>query len=378
MSEAVYEVVAQAARYWFLLLMALIVWRSYRWYHKDRKQRKKRLRLLPDAGYVGELVVLEGSGELPAGRVLPVSSEGMLGCLRGCDLYVPVRGVGKKHLWYSFDDENGLLVEPCRGRRVLVDGMPLEAGHRRTYLAHGSRLQLGEAVLRLRLFAGFEQAGAQRAVAHELAPEAPDAPVPPQSPEPQTAPSPAAPAFTAEQWAALQQMQQAQAEQWMRLWQAQQAAQQPVMQPVNPPASAQPTEAAQGQFAPPMSSLGAAQAIQPVPAAEAPQSRLSAEEISRLRQSPFAPLEETDESEEAPPVTQTFAPPGEFYPPEMDEEGEWPYAPFPQSDATFVDDGYTYPEYVEEPDKSLYVEPDEAEKAKKLVWDRFLKGGGKL
>ena len=57
----VYELVAQAARYWFLFLMAIIVWRSYRWYRRDRRQAKKRLRLLPDAGYVGEMVVLEGA-----------------------------------------------------------------------------------------------------------------------------------------------------------------------------------------------------------------------------------------------------------------------------------------------------------------------------
>ena len=34
----VYELIAQAARYWFLLLMAIIVWRSFRWYRRDRRQ----------------------------------------------------------------------------------------------------------------------------------------------------------------------------------------------------------------------------------------------------------------------------------------------------------------------------------------------------
>lgn len=67
MPSEIYEVVAQGARYWFVFLMALIVWRSYRWYRRDRKQRKKRLRLLPDAGYVGEMVILSGGGELERG-----------------------------------------------------------------------------------------------------------------------------------------------------------------------------------------------------------------------------------------------------------------------------------------------------------------------
>ena len=72
MPDSVYEVVAQAARYWFLFLMVLIVWRSYRWLARDRKQRKKRLKLLPDAGYVGELVVVQGNEGLPMGLALPV------------------------------------------------------------------------------------------------------------------------------------------------------------------------------------------------------------------------------------------------------------------------------------------------------------------
>ena len=37
MPTEVYEIIAQGARYWFLFLMALIVWRSFRWYRKDRR-----------------------------------------------------------------------------------------------------------------------------------------------------------------------------------------------------------------------------------------------------------------------------------------------------------------------------------------------------
>ena len=44
MPTEVYEVVAQGARYWFLFLMALIVWRSYRWYRRDRRRFLRCLR----------------------------------------------------------------------------------------------------------------------------------------------------------------------------------------------------------------------------------------------------------------------------------------------------------------------------------------------
>lgn len=217
MPDEIYEVISQGARYWFLFLMVLIVWRSYRWLARDRKQRRKRLRLLPDAGYVGELVVLAGSAELPEGLALPVSGEGVLGSLRGDDVYVPVRGVQRKHLWYSFDEDYGLRVEPYGRHTVTVDGQTLRGRRSHAWLLHGSRLTVGESELRLRMFAGFEGAGVYRAPEAEEAELAIDT---------QAAVTPAAPqttTFTPQQLALLQQMQQMQQMQWMAAWQAAQA-----------------------------------------------------------------------------------------------------------------------------------------------------------
>ena len=88
MPDEIYELVAQGARYWFLFLMALIAWRSRRWSRRDRRQAKKRLQLLPDAGFVGEMVVLQGGRGLERGVVLPVPCEGTLGAARTNDLCV--------------------------------------------------------------------------------------------------------------------------------------------------------------------------------------------------------------------------------------------------------------------------------------------------
>ncbi|MEA4998601.1 MAG: FHA domain-containing protein [Candidatus Limiplasma sp.] len=169
MPDEVYEVVAQAARYWFLFLMALIAWRSYRWLARDRKQRRQRLKLLPDAGFVGELVVLKGNRDLAEGLALPIAHEGILGSVRADDVYVPVPGVAKRHLWFRFDEENGVMIQPFGNRTVLVDGRPPEDKRGRAYLTHGTRIQVGEAELRLRMFAGFEYAGAANAQAAAFA-----------------------------------------------------------------------------------------------------------------------------------------------------------------------------------------------------------------
>ncbi len=158
MSTEVYELIARAMRYWFLFLMALIVWRCWRCYLRDRRQSKKQRRLLPDAGYVGELIVVEGGGVLRTGEAFSVPREGTLGFLRTNDLCIPVDGVRNKHLWFMYDEDDGLMIEPFAGNKAEVDGNTSESRRVQLYMAHGSLLRVGEAELRLRFFAGFETA----------------------------------------------------------------------------------------------------------------------------------------------------------------------------------------------------------------------------
>lgn len=159
MPDEIYEIIALAARYWFLFLMVLIAWRSYRWYARDRKKFKKRLKLLPDAGFIGELVVVRGDEIIKKGTCLPVSREGVLGYLRSNDVCVPMDGIANRHLWFSFDDTDGLRVEPFRGRKIVADGKELIGSRMRAFLSHGSTLAVGQAKMRLRMFSGFEFSG---------------------------------------------------------------------------------------------------------------------------------------------------------------------------------------------------------------------------
>ncbi|MGN1020837.1 MAG: hypothetical protein ACI4O7_10785 [Aristaeellaceae bacterium] len=171
MPDDLYEILALGMRYWFLLLGALIVWRSFRWLRKDRREKHRRLRQLPDAGMIGELVVLVGSDELPEGTAIPVPREGVLGFLRTCDVVVPVPGVAGHHLDFTFQDGKGLLITPWRGQSCQVDADELTHRSKAAHypMHHGSRLFVGDAVLRLRLFAGLETS------AHPaFAPDAPE------------------------------------------------------------------------------------------------------------------------------------------------------------------------------------------------------------
>lgn len=325
MTDSIYEIVAQGARYWFLFLMALIAWRSWRWYRKDKKKAKKRLKLLPDAGFVGEMVVTVGDDRLPQGTVLSVPREGTLGTLRTNDLCVPFAGVDRRHLWFRLDDDQGLMVKPFGKNAIEVDGEaegPL-------YMAHGSRLRVGEGELRLRLFAGFESVGhARRQGGVEDAPEQP----------PQAAPY--------DQMMVMQQ-------QWM-MQQQMLAMQQAAYQ------------------------QGYQQAMQQMDETEDEDDEtLYDEEIEAL---PFDMAQIAQEegmvdhsmfmrpdSVKKPELPQYDAPAlsePAFYAPEEDADDAWEEAPY---DEDMTD--------AAAPPKSAYVGHDEAETAKKHLWDKYFGGG---
>ena len=334
MPTEVYEIIAQGARYWFLFLMALIVWRSFRWYRKDRRQYKKRLRLLPDAGYVGELVTIRGNDQLPTGTILPVPWEGIIGSGRGCDIFLPAPGVAPKHCWFSYDREDGLHLEPYHGRTVQVDDQTRTGRGENLSMHHGSRLYVGDVELRLRMFAGFETA----ARAHVLR----------DDPQPNGGQMAAeAPVMTQEQFLRWQQ-------QYMM-----QAAQQQTMQQMQQSAAARPAQQH-----------------------EAPPEELPAFEPQQTPET-IPPTAEPDFDLTAPTVE--FHTGENFYPPEMTdaEEAAWPYAPWPEDLQPPSGEGFVSP-YVDDdqtdaaaPPKSAYVGEDEAQKAKQAFWDRYLGGGAK-
>lgn len=158
MSEPLYEVIALGMRYLFSLLGVLIVLRSLAWLRKDQRATAKRLRRLPDAGTIGELVVVQGTRDLPEGAVISVPWEGVFGFTRTCDIVVPVEGIASQHMDFSFEEGLGLLLYPHHRRMCLVDGQPCNHRHcgRKTPVLHGSTIDLGDCQLRLRVFAGID------------------------------------------------------------------------------------------------------------------------------------------------------------------------------------------------------------------------------
>ncbi len=158
MSQELYEVLSLAARYLFALLGVLIVLRAFLWQLSSRAEERGTRRRIRDSGCIGELVVITGNSSLPEGTVIPVPWEGSLGSIRSCDVPVPCRGIRRRHLWFSWEDGSGLRIQPLSGCEAMVDGVPLDcrSWKKASPMVHGSFLQVGSALLRLRVFAALD------------------------------------------------------------------------------------------------------------------------------------------------------------------------------------------------------------------------------
>ena len=146
MADSAYELLALAMRYVFVLAGALLLWRAFRWMRRDARQYQRDMRALPDAGLVGEVV------DLRTGQAQPLPREGTIGSSRECDIRVKDTGVKRNHALFTFEDGKGLRIVPRLGARVLLNGREIGGSG---YALHGTRLQLGGAELRVRLFAGL-------------------------------------------------------------------------------------------------------------------------------------------------------------------------------------------------------------------------------
>ena len=163
MAESAYELLALGMRYAFVLIGALMLWRAFRWMRRDARQYRRDMRTLPDAGLVGEMV------ELQTGSAQPLPREGTIDSSRECDIRIRGDGVRRDHALFAFEDGKGLKITPRRGAPVLLSGTPIRSYG---YALHGTQLQLGGAVLRVRLFAGLN---VPFPAAYQ--PEAPDVPL---------------------------------------------------------------------------------------------------------------------------------------------------------------------------------------------------------
>jgi|GEM_PF-2918047 len=156
MNESIYAVLAYTLRYWFALLVLIIVWRAIQWIRKDASQSQRMRGRLLDAGFIGEwAVVLSQEEAMPEGMVLRASRDGWVGSGRACDIRVQSKAVPSRVARFYLR-KDGLHMLPRHPNTIEVDG---EWVRREAILRHGATLRTGGVTLQLRLFAGILLSG---------------------------------------------------------------------------------------------------------------------------------------------------------------------------------------------------------------------------
>lgn len=158
MSAQWYEVLAWLMRYWFLALAVMTVYRALRWMLTDESLRRKAIRALPDAGYIGCFEVLCGeSRSLSAGDEIPLPCEGTLGYSRRCDVCIRHKSLFSREAFFWLE-QDGLHMSPIHSGSFVVDGEQVGAGDEAILLS-GAQLYIGEVAIELRLLKGLQLDG---------------------------------------------------------------------------------------------------------------------------------------------------------------------------------------------------------------------------
>ena len=150
MTQAWVQVLSLLFGYVSAAIILLIVLLALRKYASDRALWRRVRRELPQAGAVGQLVVLDGGRRLRLGEEISVPYEGTMGASHSCDVCIPARKVHMRSAFFWMEND-GLHMVALHRDGFLADDVPVEPGDE-AVLRHGAVLRVGEARLSLSLY----------------------------------------------------------------------------------------------------------------------------------------------------------------------------------------------------------------------------------
>ena len=150
MTQAWVQVLSLLFGYVSAAIILLIVLLALRKYASDRALWRRVRRELPQAGAVGQLVVLDGGRRLRLGEEISVPYEGTMGASHSCDVCIPARKVHMRSAFFWMEND-GLHMVALHRDGFLADDVPVEPGDE-AVLRDGAVLRVGEARLSLSLY----------------------------------------------------------------------------------------------------------------------------------------------------------------------------------------------------------------------------------
>ena len=127
MTQAWVQVLSLLFGYVSAAIILLIVLLALRKYASDRALWRRVRRELPQAGAVGQLVVLDGGRRLRLGEEISVPYEGTMGASHSCDVCIPARKVHMRSAFFWMEND-GLHMVALHRDGFLADDVPVEPG----------------------------------------------------------------------------------------------------------------------------------------------------------------------------------------------------------------------------------------------------------
>ena|GEM_PF-2246265 len=145
MNSDLYALIALAARYWFVALIVVLLFRGWRMTVADNRRAKLLREWMGQTGCVGELILSPGSRRRVS---YPIPREGVMGSGRAADVRIRSRELMRAHAHFELR-EGGLLIRPLGKAELSVgDGFSGES----VFLRDGDVLSIGRLQLMLVLF----------------------------------------------------------------------------------------------------------------------------------------------------------------------------------------------------------------------------------
>lgn len=145
MNSDLYALIALAARYWFVALIVVLLFRGWRMTVADNRRAKLLREWMGQTGCVGELILSPGSRKRVS---YPIPREGVMGSGRAADVRIRSRELMRAHAHFELR-EGGLLIRPLGKAELSVGG---GFSGESVFLRDGDVLSIGRLQLMLVLF----------------------------------------------------------------------------------------------------------------------------------------------------------------------------------------------------------------------------------
>ncbi len=137
MNEAVFETISYIMRYWFILLIGIMLIGMF--YISIREYRNRRTVLAELGRFLGYLEITDGPEDLIGIRI-GVTDDNQIGSLSSSDIMIKANGVEKKHAKLYLEND-GFILEPLGNGLTTVNGRKIRS---KKAVRHGDYFEFGD------------------------------------------------------------------------------------------------------------------------------------------------------------------------------------------------------------------------------------------